>query len=484
MHQVHRPLTRRLATGLLAVAFVLTLAPAVSEAAEVFGTPLRPFSAQSPWNARPVGAVLGDYQIPKSDYYPALVEGTWSTGVFLGGANDKPMAVYPLPGRPGVWDPDAEAVRDSIVIPRWPAGVIPANGSDGHADIVDPISGVVHSFFELRFVDGKWRTGQYAWTRLDGRGWGEPGHYFQGARAAAVPTMGGVIRTHELSDGENLFRHALAMSLTFNGLSANPPYIFPATSADRGYEKNTGRIPEGALLMLPPEYDTARIQDERLRKVAETLKVYGAYVVDRNEGTPFAMYVENGTHLNLHKGGWNNDVARELDRMRAALRQVVKVSGWLDGNGDPMQMEQRLNLLSMRGPWERVKGEGPLGAFDTWRQAVVFPPNGSVTVQTNARGNSLHPIDWAKPRPGDRYRLAARADAGGTLRLQLFDTGRRSVLYDSGELADGQSTEFNWPEGQRAVAVTVRGGGKATASAVGGSLVPLANPAPAMPASR
>ena len=163
-----------------------------------------------------------------------------------------------------------------------------------------------------------------------------------------------------VNDGDTLFRHALAMSLTVTALSPAPTYIFPATAADRGAEKlNSGRIPEGALMMLPADYDTANIKDARLRKVADTLKVYGAYVVDRNDGTPFVIYVENGTNLGLHKPVWNNSVVRELDRMRAALRQVVSVDSWLDGNDKPMQIEQRLNLLSMRGPWRVSKGDGP-----------------------------------------------------------------------------------------------------------------------------
>jgi len=463
------------ATVWLMLVTALVLQPRGTLAAEPFGTPLRPFSAQSPWNARPVNPVLGDFEIPRSTYSPLIAEGKWSTGVFVASASDKPMTVLGPVDKPGVWDPDGEVIRDSIVISRWPESVLPASGSDGHADIVDPITGIVHSFFVLKKVDGQWRALQYAWTRLDGRGWGEPGHYFQGARAAAVASMGGVMRTHEVNDGDSAYRHALAMSLTFNALSPGPTYIFPATSADGGAEKvNSGQIPEGALLMLPPDYDTSSIKEPKLRKVAETLKLYGAYVVDRNVGTPFALYVENGTHFDVHGGRWNNDVARELDRIRGALRQVVAVDGWLDGNGQPMaQLDQRLNLLSMRGPWQLVRGEGPVGEFDTWQQAVVFPPNGSVTVQANGRGNSLHTVAWAKPRAGERYKLTAQTQGGGALRLQLFDAGRRSVLFDSGELTNKQSVEFAWPEGQQGVVVTVRGGGQAVASTVSGRLVPV-----------
>lgn len=486
MQQAINPWACRLAGLWLAAATALAVLPTTSEASEAFGTPTRPFSAQSPWNSRPVSPVLGDFEIPRSSYYPTLAEGKWSTGVFIASAADKPMTVLGPLGKPGVWDPDAEVTHDSIVIPRWPTGVVPAEGTDGHADIVDPVTGVIHSLFKLKNVDGQWRALQYAWTRLDGRGWGEPGHYFQGSRAAAVPTMGGLIRTREVNDGDSVYRHALAMSLTGNGLSPRPAYIFPATSADGVAEKvNSGQIPEGALMMLPPDFDTASIKEPKLRKVAETLKLFGAYVVDRNVGTPFVIYVENGAQLNLHGGSWNSEVARELDRIRSGLRQVVAVDGWLDGNGRPLaQLEQRLNLLSMRGPWRIVKGDGPLGEFETWQQAVVFPPGGGVRQQINTSGRSLHTVTWARPQPGDRYRLTARAEGGGGLRLQLYDAAGRSVLYDSGELADGQSAEFVWPEGQRGTAVTVRGGGKAVASAVGGSLMPLATPEPAVPHRR
>lgn len=260
MRRLLNSLMRHMATACLAIAPALVSMSPAALAATDFETPLKPFSAQSPWNARPVKPVLGDFEIPRSTYYPTLAEGMWSTGVFVASATDTPMTVLGPRDKPGVWDPDTESIHKSIVIPRWPAGVLPASGSDGHADIVDPISGIIHSFFVLKNVDGQWRAQQYAWTRLDGRGWGEPGHYFQGARAAAVPTMGGLIRTREVNDGDSVYRHALAMSLTFNALSTGPTYIFPATSADGGAEKtNSGQIPEGALLMLPPDYDLSLI---------------------------------------------------------------------------------------------------------------------------------------------------------------------------------------------------------------------------------
>jgi len=434
--------------GLVAGVAGLPLAGVAADGAKVhstdkFGTPWRPFSAQSPWNCRPIRPVLGNWEIPRDSYFPTVELGRYSTGVFIGSDDDKPMRVQGLPGEKGLWDPDAEAHRPDIVIPRWPADTLPATGTDGHADIVDPRAGMIHSFFKLKSIDGEWRAKQYAWTRLDGRGWGDPAHYFQGARAAAVPTMGGLIRTHEMTDGDTMFRHALSMSLAFSGLKANPGYVFPATSADDRLNANTGEIPEGALLMLPPDFDTRSLANDKLRKIAETLKVYGAYVVDRNVGTPFAIYAEIGSGARPHSSAWDNRVAGDLDRMRSALRQVMSTAGFLDGHGQPVELMQPLNLLSMRGGWRIERGEAQV-RYDTWQQAVLLEQAKSDTVISCGSNRNISMVSWAKPVAGRNYRLTARAGNQARLRLQL--NAGSGVAWDSGELADGKSVEFRWPE--------------------------------------
>jgi len=412
-----------------------------------WGSLERPFAANSLWNARPVAPVFGDFVIPRSDYFPSVAEGKWSTGVFLSKANDRPLTVTGLPGSKGLWDPDAEEFHD-VTIPRWPEDVNPASAADGHADIVDTVAGIIHSFFQLRNQGGRWMAAHYAWSPIDGRGWGDPAHYFQGARAAGVPTMAGLIRKHEVQDGKSLYRHALAVSLTFNALSPKPAYVFPATSADTSAATtNFGSIPEGALVMLPPSFETGRISSLALRKVAETLKVFGAYVVDRNFGTPFAIYVENGSGFNLHEGGWNNAVASDLDSIRASLRQVTSASGYLDGNGQPFVPPRNLNLLSMRGPWRVELGSAP-GVFDTWRQSVVFPVSAVQTVQVNSSSRGMNPVTWAIPAAGTRMQLTSAATGGAKLRLQLLDRTTGTVIQDSNELGNAEAVMFAWPRQQ------------------------------------
>jgi hypothetical protein len=439
--------------------------------AQGLGTPERPFAANSPWNIRPVNAVLGDPAIPRSSYLPSVAEGRWSTGVFVARETDTAVDVLPLNGKPGVWDPDAEIHRPLVRIQRWPASVIPATGLDGHAEIVDPVAGIIHSFFQLSRQDGQWRAGQYAWTKLGGRGWGDPAHYFQGSRAAGVPTIGGLIRKHEILDGLPHYRHALAMSLTFNGLAAEPPYLFPATSADSGARDNTGTVPEGSLMMLPPDFDTARIANVHLRKVADTLKLFGAYVVDRNHGTPFAIYVENGSNFNLHPKGWDNAVATELDRIRAELRPVLKSVGWVDANGQSLTIERNLNLLSLRGPWRKLQGN-QVAEYQTLEQAVVFPPTTESIVMVNWSGRNLSQVTWARAEAGKDYLLKVNSVGDAKLRLQLQAVDG-TITLDTGAIEGGQSFRITWPALPVKVILLAYSGTSGKASRVGASLLAL-----------
>jgi hypothetical protein len=420
-----------------------------------FGTYERPFSAQSYWNSRPVGITLGDFEIPDSYYRPLVGGGPYSSAAFLAKSTDQAMEVFGAPGKQGLWELDAEQFRPSITIPRWPAETVPATGSDGHADIVDPIDGVIHSFLDLKKnFNGTWTASMYAWTRLDGRGWGDPAHYFQGARAAAVPPMAGLIRKHEANDGQKMYYHALAMSLTYNALSSKTAYVFPATSADKTWNWNKGQIPEGALLMLPESFDTQAIQTESLRKVAETLKVYGAYVVDRNEGTPFYIYVENGTDFKL-PNKWSKPVEQDLKRIQRSLRQVVSVKGWEDGNGKAFTPSEKLNLLSMRGPWVKASGNGQ-ARFDSHSQSLLIEASSAKVEFQHEKANSFSRVDWAPMKPGQVYVLEVESTESVEFKLNFHSAQGQRPLYRSHWMGNGDTVEFIWPEEPSEYRMSVR----------------------------
>jgi hypothetical protein len=428
---------RRLAlAALAALASVHACRAAIAAQPAEFGTPARPFAADSLWNARPFEPVFGQYEIPESRFVPAVGGGPFSTGVFVSDTDDTPVEVGGQNGKAGVDEPNTGTQR-VITIPHWPAGVIAAKGSDGHADIIDPAAGVIHSFWQLKQQDGRWTAALYAWSRLNGRGWGDPAHFYQGARATGVPTSAGIIRSHEVNDGAPLYRHALALSLTYNALAREPAYVFPATAADNNAAAtNSGQIPQGALLMLPPSFDAARIANPALRKVAETLKQYGAYVVDRNDGTPFYIYAENGSGLNLHPKGWDQNVANELQRIRAGLRQVVSATGWIDGNDRTFTPSTRINLLTMQGLW---RGADAAGRYDARTDMLVFPASAQAPRMVSLGVLDPARVRWAATAPGQTCRLTVRASGGARLRLQLRSKDYARMLFDSGELEDGAS---------------------------------------------
>jgi hypothetical protein len=72
---------------------------------------------------------------------------------------------------------------------------------------------------------------------------------------------------------------------------------------------------------------------------------------------------------------------------------------------------------------------------------------------------------------GAPYKLTARATGGARLKFQLFSSAGVK-LVDSGELADGQSVEFPWPDGAGLrTALFAYSGAGGTVSTVGGTLV-------------
>jgi hypothetical protein len=468
----------------VAVAGLSVCQPALSQTgststvAITYGSYLHPYATNSLWNSRPVNPVFDTFVIPKSSYFPSIGSGAYSTGVFVASSTDGPMTVVGPTSTDtvtvGVSDPDTGASH-VVTIPHWPAGVLPASGTDGHADIVDPVTKTIHSFWKLKQINGRWTAALYSWSNLSGTGWGDPAHYYQGARAVGLPASAGLIRKDEIKDGRATYTHALALSLTYNALSngvGRPAYVFPATSADSSLSTNTGAIPEGALLMLPPSFDSSNIVNPDLKKIVETLKVYGAYVVDRNVGTPFVIYVENDSGFSLMPNGWDNTIANQLDQIRAGLRQVTSAQDWVDANGNSVSnaisAQQRMNILSMRGPWNKQSGTAT-ATYDTATQSLQFGATTTKTVYVNANNTGMTRVQWAVPKAGTYVNFTAVATGGATLRLQIKTNG--VLTFDSQNLANGQSIRFLWPANPTLTLIATSG--TSGASSVKANLVPL-----------
>lgn len=407
-----------------------------------WGTYYRMFSTDSPWNARPIRPKLGTFELRKPvinpGWIPAVDDGPYSLTVFKATSNDTPMTVY------NVSDPDSAKYRN-IVLPHWPAGVTAASGSDGHADIVDTQTGIIHSFFQLKYVGGKWTASMYSWSRVNGRGFGDAVHWSQGARASGVPASAGLIRRHELNDGAEYYHHALAMALPSQSLAngiTQPSYVFPATTADNTASTNTGAIPLGTRMMLPASFNASTITSPALRKIANTLKLYGALVVDRTFDTAYSIYVENGANFTLMPNGWDTRVVDDLERIRAAMRPVLYGESWVDGDGNSFENTDRAGVLSMRGEWQVQGGGSGPGGFDTWQQALTFPYTEKKLSRVNYSTGASH-VSWSALKAGEKMRFTSVASGGATIRLQV-KVGT-ALYFDSQYLGNGSSVTFTWP---------------------------------------
>ena len=370
------------------------------------------------------------------------------------------MVVYPPANQVGIVEPDRRGTVPTVTIARWPAATVPASGGDGHADIVDHVTNRIHSFYGLKFVDGKWTARQHSWSTLQGKGWPDPSHSWQGARAVGIPSMAGIIRLHEIDDGQDHFSHALAMSLPRYALSGGnpsysnkPAYVYPAAAADSdSWSLHKGQIPEGTLMMLPSDYRMQADNNPPLEKVINTLKLYGARVVDENTDTPFVIYVEND--LTESGASWpiyqynNAQLNAEMERMRLALRPVIKADGYIDGNGAPTTADVpgRENLLSMRGDWSAPAGMAPF--FNSETERLEFPAQSSAfnrTLLGSISSTALGPIIWARPVSGATYRLTAIATGGASAWFAV--QANSTTVASTPRIFDGQSTNIVWTEG-------------------------------------
>lgn len=421
-----------------------------------FGTYEKPYAKDSPWNIRPVNPVLSSIGTPASFWQPAAgpAWGLPAGPMYLALPTDPPMVLHPwnIPDAV-INEPDGGPVQ-SVTIPHWPANVFGYDGAigDGWADIVDPANNIVYSLFGLSNADGTWRIGLYGWTKLNGRGWGDPAHFYTGARATGITVWGGYIRTKEINDGDVMYRHALTMSMPPESLAADPPYVFPATSADYDAGANTGSIPEGALMMLPSDFDVSSLGMKCLQKVARTLQTYGGYVTDKNMGTPYRIEVESGPQAEAEwcKGDNLDYTYWDIEKIRDAMRMVKSTSGWVDIDGNPVNRSpDGLPILSLRGPWDIQGPATTTVKYQTLSQSVRFGPTGDtpVTVRNTSTKIPGWKILWEQYVAGDPYRLTVHATGDAKMELHIVTGPNNEHVFDTGPLGDGQSTIFNWPSG-------------------------------------
>ncbi|WGD54942.1 hypothetical protein QA641_14100 [Bradyrhizobium sp. CB1650] len=455
---------------LVTLTALLTMPPRLlASPAGSTGTFEHPFSPQSLWNARPVDPVLGKTAIPRRDNVAWLEQDKYAAKLFRATASDGPMTVQGRDAVEGIWVAD-ELRNRPVIVPHFPENVVPATGLDGHCEILDESTGFIHSFYQLSFdtAEKVWKAGKYTASSVSGTGWGSPARP-DGPRASGTPSTSGILRAHEI--GSAIVPHALAVAAHTNALKSGP--LYPSTLQDStGTEEYSGSFPMGTLFMLPPDFDFETLNLPNARAIARTLKVYGARLTDTAFRT-FSFAGEIGGQWSQAVDGnsvWRSSWADDLDRIRDHLRPVISTSSWLDSEGltfTPPPWE-RMNLLSMRGPWTKQEGpEESVSGFETTSNLFLFPETQSPIAynQTIHRRDNAGRDPWfqwtqgcwyTNPEPGRQYRVKAAGFGQATAGLDVRARDETTMLTSVWDLKAGETAEITWPARASVTKIFVR----------------------------
>lgn len=233
---------------------------------------LWPFARTSPWNTS-IGS-LASYAVETSPGL-TLTHGwinctSWSHPVWIASATDPVRTVRRADG-------------STCATLRVPDAARPDPEADGHMHLVDETHRIVVETYQASRPALDTIVATDCLTNdLEDAGVYDTWH---GTRAYGGSAIGGLIRAGELTSGIHHVIAACTMRAAMNGHPpGGRPYVWPASSADSGWETTyatSGNVAMGSLLAIPPDVDVASLPvAPGMRVLAQALQDYGAYVVD------------------------------------------------------------------------------------------------------------------------------------------------------------------------------------------------------------
>lgn len=208
-------------------------------------------------------------------------------------------------------------------------GLNKSGNTDGVAVIYDRSTGRPHQLRQYNWNNGRPTAGQYKSWDIKGLGHGTRMGDRLGTSASGVAALFGVLRGHEINTPGHKVQHALQIVLPRKhiprarcNIMLSREILLPAVSRDSSAlqaGQNTGNIPYGALLALPPSVNIAGLGlSEPGRRLAEAIQDYGIYVVDGGgcqNGAIRADQHVNGSTLALLK--------RDIPKIHPHIRMIL-----------------------------------------------------------------------------------------------------------------------------------------------------------------
>lgn len=278
-----------------------------------------PFEASDPWNT-PLGSGATYATETSPGFDPkagASLNCTgWSHPVYVARSTDPVRTFYREDG----------SVCAEIHVPD---AAEPDGEQDAHLHVIDEKhSRVVETWGCWRDEDGDFHAGACVVNQLRGPGVFSTWH---GVRAYGGSAIAGLIRKGEL---KSEIRHALAVAVASHAFNKNAPggkpYVWPASSADNGWQSSygsSGNLYMGSLLAIPPSVDLSKLglSPAGLR-LGKALQDYGAYLTDSTGGN-LAFYAEPAAAAEV--GG----LAADLGKLAALLKVVTNNTPSSRGGG-------------------------------------------------------------------------------------------------------------------------------------------------------
>lgn len=306
---------------------------AVTEVSDKVDQFLHPYASSSAFN-RLIGteATYADsnsattIDIRKVPKWGLNTKNGWSTAVAVSGASDPLITVTCSSTNPNRNINFPYTMHIPMGFPL--SSGVQAETNDGRIVVYDQTTSSIHEFYKFKWNNGN-PTADIHYTDdihvavnsahptpiritadqhiIHGKGHGSSSEK-AGTRASGTTGLAGLLRAFEVTEPNLYPQHALALELSFEQLSK--AFQWPACSVDfTAPTENKGRINYGTLFAIPPkgkggpDIETLGLS-EAGKRIAKTLVVYGAYVVDRrgkNAGISGDQYIPDSIRQDIEK---------------------------------------------------------------------------------------------------------------------------------------------------------------------------------------
>ena len=289
---------------------------------------------------------------------------------------------------------------------------------DGVVVTHDRSTGRTHEFFQYDWNGGTPRAAIHREWDIRGLGHGTSPGQRLGTSASGVAMLFGILRGFEINNPGQEIEHALQIGLPARSgcnIMLSREVVLPATTADafaNNPGNNTGSIPYGALMAIPPSVNTNGLGlTEPGRRLARALQRYGAYVVDDAGCNGGAMRADQHVSASVR-----NQLQSDMPKIYPHMRRILNN----DVLGNP------------------VAGGGqalaPNCAFDAGATNVATAPTSSPSSAQQA------PSQRTTTQPNSGSSSVANSSSGGTTSQAASGNQRPAA---------GTSAAANWAKAEQ-----------------------------------